>query len=326
MLPLIRIIFLSLISVLLAPIELRAQTDAIDAVNTFDAIEQLEADSQDIDAAVESQEEGGMSAESSSAEPFDPAYDGAEIIDLSGLDLEDQNSNWQQIANPRALNMTDSINIEQIMDPRADYRYSAFGKKDPFSPPSSDLLDQLRSDLIKEGPIAGEEIPIVSPLQAHSIDNLVVTGVWIRKKDQKARAVVVTPKGEAIVIKKGDPISAGKVLDIQRDYVLTRQYNIRSDGAREYSDLKLTVRSKEKKNNGFIRLLPGKKPQFLKVAGERNNIVQNIDVLGDEEAKNQLNEKVNNEDPNLEPVNNVIEKVNDIEQPAQDDLGLEVKN
>lgn len=309
-------IVVSSMLIFLHPLDLSAQSDAN---NTYEAIEQLEADSENMDAAVEAQLDGG---EPENLTPVEPVSDGAEVIDLSDLDLEDSNANWQQIANPRALNMTDSINVEQIIDPRADYRYSAFGKKDPFATPTSDFLDRLRSNLIKEGPIAGEEIPIVSPLQAYAITKLLVTGVWIRKKDQQARAVVVTPKGEAIVVKKGDPISAGKVLEINRNFLLTRQYNIRSDGAREYSDIKLTVRNETQKDSGIIRLLPGKKPQFLVTKSDTDGPYQKANTQNpntEEKSPDNLAEKANQENNQLKEIDELNEPA-EIKEPAQTDL------
>jgi hypothetical protein len=107
----------------------------------------------------------------------------------------------------------------------------------------------------------GSEIKIISPLQRYPLADLKVKGVW-QLASGEVRAVILTPKGEGVVVKDGDPISSGKVLSIKRDQLTIRLYRLRADGVREYEDVGIKIGGGVGPNEAVIKLEPGKDPIF----------------------------------------------------------------
>lgn len=179
-----------------------------------------------------------------------------DIVDLNQIgveETEDPPKNDATVEANVAEDVTASIRVEEILEPPTDYHYAAFGKDNPFQSPDLDIQTSRRAP-------AGSEIPIVSPLQEYELDTLLVKGIW-QLESGEWRAIVMTPKGQGIIVKVGDPISAGKVMTIDADGVTTRQYQIRRDGAREFTDRSLLLNS-ERSGTGKIILRPGEKPRF----------------------------------------------------------------
>jgi hypothetical protein len=73
----------------------------------------------------------------------------------------------------------------------------------------------------------------------------------------------MTPKGEGVVVKEGDPISSGKVLNIKREQLTVRLYRLRADGVREYEDVGMKIGGVNTNAEGVIKLEPGKDPVFV---------------------------------------------------------------
>lgn len=132
----------------------------------------------------------------------------------------------------RAEELTHGIRVEDIVEPNQDYRFAAFGKSDPFIPPPK------RQD-------AADETPIVSPLQRYTLNELGVVGVWQLPTGLR-KAMVMTPKKEGIVVQSGDPIGRrhGKVLGINDDGIVVREYVLAPDGTRQFEDLPISLGSK----------------------------------------------------------------------------------
>lgn len=192
-----------------------------------------------------------------------------EVIDLNEINLREAQESWESVQQPRGTDVTDSVRIEEIIEPPTDYRYSAFGKPDPFKRPSLELTGNVSPAALTTGvdEVTASEIPMVSPLQAYPLEELEVKGVWVLRGGE-TRAIVMTPKKEGIVVKVGDPIAAGKVLSINRQSLIVRQYRIREDGVREFEDLELAIGNQQEKRRGIIKLSPGKDPEFVKFDDE----------------------------------------------------------
>lgn len=194
---------------------------------------------------------------------------GVNVLDLNDVDLEQAEENWENIQPVQANDVTKSVTIEEIVEPTMDYRYSPFGKPDPFLRPTirQTIAETSQNKSGQKKVLAGTEIPMVSPLQGYPLDELEVKGVWVLQ-DGSTRAVVMTPKKEGIVVKPGDPIAAGKILSIARNKMMVRQYRLREDGVREFEDTELSIGLSADKDRGVIKFEPGKKPEFVRFGQE----------------------------------------------------------
>lgn len=195
------------------------------------------------------------------------------------IDNEDDRGEGDWDSNKTEINQTlDTVSIEELVEPPVDYHYSAFGRPNPFVKP-----DQMDGDMVKEVPIApedpsirdqsnntksksksksrGAEIPVISPLQRYPLESLQVKGIWLLDGGLK-KSLIMTPQREGVIVKVGDPISAGKVMDIHKDHVVVRQYRIRRDGAREYEDSELYLGTYKADERSFVKLKPGMDPEY----------------------------------------------------------------
>ncbi|MDA9951226.1 pilus assembly protein PilP [Oligoflexaceae bacterium] len=159
--------------------------------------------------------------------------------------------------------ITNDVDVQEIVEPSTEYRYASFGKRDPFVPPFGRF--QIFS------PNRGKsrfEIAVVNSLQ-RPLDDLQVIGVWqtesgdfnalIRVSDTSLEANERTPGrtesttdtgSEAVVAKIGDPIGpSGKITAIADDRVETRQFFIEQDGTRKFEDVFLYLGIPEDVNN-----------------------------------------------------------------------------
>ncbi|NRA64648.1 MAG: pilus assembly protein PilP [Pseudobacteriovorax sp.] len=186
------------------------------------------------------------------------AQNDLEVLDLTDLDLKEDAIPIEDLKDRSVGN---GLNIEEIVEPTTEYRYSSFGNDDPFLAPPAKSIDQEIKEQTEAEKVFGSEIPMVSPLQAYPLEQLSVKGVW-KLPDGESRAVIMTPKKEGVVVKKGDPIAVGKILDIQRRRLLVRQYRLREDGTRVFTDIEVNIGDIKKDEIGTIRLRPGANPQF----------------------------------------------------------------
>ena len=156
--------------------------------------------------------------------------------------------------------ISERTSVQDILGPPDVYHYAGFGKRDPFMPPE-DL-----SAVIDSNSPNGYEIPIVSPLQK-PLSNLTVGGIWELKDGGKRALVLVEPGSEGIIAKTGDPIGlAGKIVGISTQGVLVREYNIREDGSRDFTDKLLGFGTPvtDKLAGDKIVLKPGAQPKVEK--------------------------------------------------------------
>lgn len=134
-----------------------------------------------------------------------------------------------------------TLRVEDIIEPTIDYRYSSARRKNPFVP-----------EIVLTGQIARQrelspndvEIPIVSPLQAFALSQLSVIGVW-ETDTHLWKALIGTPATQGIEAKLGDPVgnSGGRIMSINPESVIVREFSVRFDGTREYRDVPLHMGS-----------------------------------------------------------------------------------
>ncbi len=192
--------------------------------------------------------------------------------DLNQVDVEQVDEEWD--SNPKQADgeIKRSIRLKEIMEPSTEYNYASFGRPDPFLAPdfgsTAPNVAASNADQVQSAAPTGKDILITSPLQAYPLNSLSVKGVW-QLAGGEVRAMVATPKGEGVIVKEGDPISSGKVLNISREKLTVRLYRLREDGVREYQDSVLTIGGPSDKGpKGTIKLEPGKDPMFPTAAGE----------------------------------------------------------
>jgi Tfp pilus assembly protein PilP len=186
----------------------------------------------------------------------------AERLDLNQIDLEQVEEEWDSTPTKSTVDMGNSVKIREIVEPSGEYSYASFGRPDPFVAPAA-LMDPGANEGATPAFVPeGSEIKIVSPLQRYPLSDLNVKGVW-QLSSGETRAVILTPKGEGVVVKEGDPISSGKVLSIKREQLTARLYRLRSDGVREYEDVAMKIGGAPDKSQGVIKLDPGKDPVFV---------------------------------------------------------------
>lgn len=226
---------------------------------------------------------------SASTESTEEKLDDLDVIDLNEP-LDEQVEKWDS-AQTRYPTQSTPVTIENIVEPSGEYRYASFGKPNPFLPPlkiqneadgvagvegdmspASDLaMASITSGVNTSAAAPSEnggggagrmhEIPVVSTLQKFPLARLELKGVWQLESGEK-RAIVMTPNKEGIIVKVSDPISAGKILEINRDHLVVRQYRLREDGVREFADENLYLGSAARREKTFVRLLPGQPPEF----------------------------------------------------------------
>ncbi|WP_176736331.1 pilus assembly protein PilP [Oligoflexus tunisiensis] len=190
----------------------------------------------------------------------------AERLDLNQIDLEQVEEEWDSTPTRSTIDVGSSVKIREIVEPSSEYSYASFGRPDPFQAPAA-LMDPGTSAGASVTP-EGSEIKITSPLQRYPLNDLNVKGIW-QLSTGEVRAVILTPKGEGVVVKEGDPISSGKVLSIKRELLTVRLYRLRSDGVREYEDVGMKIGGSSDASQGVIKLEPGKDPVFVNPDADR---------------------------------------------------------
>ncbi|HET9239961.1 MAG TPA: pilus assembly protein PilP [Oligoflexus sp.] len=186
----------------------------------------------------------------------------AERLDLNQIDLEQVEEEWDSTPTKSTVDMGNSVKIREIVEPSGEYTYASFGRPDPFMAPAALMDPGANAGATPAFTPEGSEIKIVSPLQRYPLSDLNVKGVW-QLSSGETRAVILTPKGEGVVVKEGDPISSGKVLSIKREQLTVRLYRLRADGVREYEDVGMKIGGAPDANQGVIKLDPGKDPVFV---------------------------------------------------------------
>lgn len=205
---------------------------------------------------------------------------GTDDIEVQEIDVDevaapeksaDENEdNWESSRSLKAADISTAITIEQIIEPPSEYHYAAFGKPNPFMPPVSAAKDGLTvaavpmSIVPSQTVVGGAEIPVINPLQYFPLSQLNLKGIW-QVSNGEMRAIVMTPRKEGVIVKVNDPVSAGKVVAIQRDKMVVRQYKIRADGSREYVDVNVFLgetKVEPLRAGSVVKLNPGQDPLF----------------------------------------------------------------
>lgn len=160
---------------------------------------------------------------------------------------------FSRAAAGKGLDISKKARVEEIVEPVSEYHYAAFDTQNPFKAP------KLSPDLIVEEQKKIYEIPIVSELQKYRLEELAVKGIW-QKGDGERKAIIMTPTNAGVVVKIGDPISVGKIIKIEKDHIMARQYRLNVDGSREYADKKLYLGEIPQDVPSIQILEPGKDP------------------------------------------------------------------
>ncbi|MGE0173000.1 MAG: hypothetical protein AB7T49_09455 [Oligoflexales bacterium] len=174
---------------------------------------------------------------------------------------------WKSVKS-RRYQVVDSLSIEDIVEPQADYHYAAFSKPNPFLAPN---LDQT----FDPANLAGTEIPMVNALQNYPLNTLSVKGIWQLPTGER-RAIIMTPKKEGVIVQPGDPISAGKVEAIEKDHIVSRQFRMLTDGSRQFEDKELYLGMAPTSTPGKIVVEPGKDPVYQQPS-VGDNVIPTVD-------------------------------------------------
>lgn len=157
-------------------------------------------------------------------------------------------------AKDKRFQIEDSLEIEDIVEPKGEYHYAAFSRPNPFLAPDLDLT-------INPMQIGGTEIPMLNALQNYPLKDLEVKGIWALANGAR-RAIVMTPRKEGVIVQVDDPISAGKVKEIANDHIVARQFKVLADGTRQFEDITMYLGEAKTDHKGVIRFLPGAEPIF----------------------------------------------------------------
>lgn len=132
---------------------------------------------------------------------------------------------------PEVTPQASGVSVEEIIETTEVYKFAGRDKADPFIPP----IGTVGSNTVAA--LDADEIPIVSPLQYHGVKALVVTGIW-QAEDNRWKAMIETPDQQGIIAQNGDPIgnSGGHISEIGSNGVKVREYTLKKDGSRLYSD------------------------------------------------------------------------------------------
>ena len=157
------------------------------------------------------------------------------IIDDSAPDVDPWDSAVTRFdQQDPSKSVSKGVRVEDIIEPTSDYQYSASRRKNPFLPDVVLGHDVKRKKELSPNDV---EIPIISPLQSVPVASLAVIGVW-EGDDHILKAMIETPTNQGIEAKLGDPAgnSGGRIMSITPDSVIVREFFLRPDGTREYSD------------------------------------------------------------------------------------------
>ena len=175
-----------------------------------------------------------------------------------------------------AVNVSNGVRVEDIIEPSSEYQYSSGRKKNPFVP---DIKVARRATVQKELSPNDVEIPIINPLQSFTVNQLGVIGVW-EGDDHVWKALIQTPTNQGIETKLGDPAgnSGGRIMSITPESVVVREFSVRTDGTREYRDVPLYMGSDNPQHSngsigGRLILRPGASTPEIESADDTSQIV-----------------------------------------------------
>ena len=153
-----------------------------------------------------------------------------------------------------ALDITNGVRVNDIVLPSSEYHFASFGRPDPFIP---QMKINRSGEAVRENRPGGEEIQITSVLQKYPLAELVVVGIW-SPQSRARKALVSCPTGQGVVVQIGDPmgIRAGKIISINSDHLMVREFEISFDGTRQFEDKKVWLKGREPEERGTLTLKP----------------------------------------------------------------------
>jgi Tfp pilus assembly protein PilP len=152
-----------------------------------------------------------------------------------------------------ALDITNGVRVNDIVLPSSEYHFASFGRPDPFVPQMK--INRSSRDYVKESRSGYDEVQITSVLQKFPLSDLVVVGIW-SPQNRSRKALISCPTGQGVVVQIGDPmgIKAGKVISINNDYLMVREFEISYDGTRQFEDKKVWLKGRQPESLGLLNL------------------------------------------------------------------------
>lgn len=152
-----------------------------------------------------------------------------------------------------ALDITNGVRVNDIVLPSSEYHFASFGRPDPFVPQMK--INRSTRDSVKESRPGYDEVQITSVLQKFPLSELVVVGIW-SPQNRSRKALISCPTGQGVVVQIGDPmgIKAGKVISINNDYLMVREFEISYDGTRQFEDKKVWLNGRQPESLGLLNL------------------------------------------------------------------------
>ena len=151
---------------------------------------------------------------------------------------QDDEDSWESTGGYSEIqgeDVSDSIRVEEIIEPNSDYHYAPFGKDSPFVPPM--VISKVKKRKRLKGKSQG-------PLTRYRLSELKFVGKWM-SGNGLPKLLVMTPKGEGIVATKGTPIGDqnGTIHLVEGDEITIREFKEKADGTREYEDTIVSLSS-----------------------------------------------------------------------------------
>jgi Tfp pilus assembly protein PilP len=196
-------------------------------------------------------------------EEVTPAISDPKVIAQAGKPEQDTNEipkdeTWdsytpENAAKSIALDITNGVRVNDIVLPSSEYHFASFGRPDPFVPQMK--INRSSRDSVKEGRPGYDEVQITSVLQKFPLSELVVVGIW-SPQNRSRKALISCPTGQGVVVQIGDPmgIKAGKVISINNDYLMVREFEISYDGTRQFEDKKVWLKGRQPESLGLLNL------------------------------------------------------------------------
>jgi Tfp pilus assembly protein PilP len=197
--------------------------------------------------------------------------------DKPDTDMKDvpQDETWdsftpENAAKSIALDITNGVRVNDIVLPSSEYHFASFGRPDPFIP---QMKIDRSGEAVRENRPGGEEIQITSILQKYPLAELVVVGIW-SPQNRARKALISCPTGQGVVVQIGDPmgIRAGKIISINSDHLMVREFEISFDGTRQFEDKEVWLKGKQPEEKGTLTLKPkGNNLNSSNIFGDQNS-------------------------------------------------------
>lgn len=196
----------------------------------------------------------GMSVLSSAQdEDDDYEFTDEEDEDMEYLDVAEENEEGEEdkqedsekggsdepLDDLLALDVTENLDVENVAEKEAVYKFSLLGDDDPFVPKillahfkTGDDLQQIQ-DLSDDTPI----------LQRSPLQNYRLTGIWSVADVTKGLILTPPPTSEGVVVEVGDRIGVknGTIIEISHKGLVVREVHVDEEHQRKVNDRSLAL-------------------------------------------------------------------------------------